>query len=101
MLWAGRLSLLALAVHSKGTPRNRLVENHQPSDIKEKSKEVFLTPSDSHKCIVILYSSGTTWDLETLATAISNLSRITSRFFGYVGLPLDIVTNHYIRIQSM
>ena len=46
MLWAGQgklriffITLLPLAVHSKGTPRNRLVENYQPSSVRKKSRD--------------------------------------------------------------
>ena len=39
---------------------------------KSKSKAVFLTRGNGHRYVMMLHSSGTTWDLETLATATSD-----------------------------
>lgn len=44
---------------------------NKPGSGKNKSKAVFLTRGNGHKCVMMLHSSGTTWDLEALATATS------------------------------
>jgi len=48
---------------------------NKPSSVKKKSKAVFLTRGNGHKHVMMLHSSGITWDLETLANATSDSTR--------------------------
>ena len=64
-------------------PSRRL---NEPGSVKNKSKAVFLTRGNGHKYVMMLHSSGTTWDLESLATATSDSKSETPWLLGALGI---------------
>ena len=59
---------------------------NKPGSSKRKKMAIFLTRGNGHKYVMMLHSSGMSWDLETMATATSDSNSETPWLLGALAL---------------